>query len=179
MQLAEPPGCIEDIMRRIPPFGSGWVLLAALAVPVIITICKPVAKKVAEGLRKLGDALDATSKEAGKRMAEAKVSVKEAPKPAAKPQAKAKPKAPTKKKAAAKPKAAAPKPAAKKKSPAKPKSAPKRSTTAKKPVAEPKSAAPEPAADVASQPEKTPEPPTASPTSTTGRRRPAPDIETG
>ncbi len=57
-------------MRRLP-FGSGWVLLAAAALPFVVEVAKPLAKAVGKGFRKLGEMIDEASDEVEKCATEA------------------------------------------------------------------------------------------------------------
>ncbi len=90
--------------------GAGWLLLAAMAVPIIVRSAKPLAKKIGEGLKTAGEKLiEATEQESAaeepkapeskdekaKTQAKAAPAAKKPAKPRArKPAAKRTPKAP-------------------------------------------------------------------------------------
>lgn len=44
-------------MRRIVVPGGGWVLLAALAIPIVYSSAKPLVRKFGKGMRDLGQKL--------------------------------------------------------------------------------------------------------------------------
>lgn len=92
-------------MRRgvIPPGRAGLLILVAALVPVVLGKAKPWAKKVGQGLVKLGEKIQEGVEEAVVEAKAAKPAPKAAAKPAEKPVAKPAPP----KTAAAKPKPAA------------------------------------------------------------------------
>ena len=49
-------------MKRVP-FGAGWIVLAAAAVPFVVEAARPVAKAVGKGLKKLGEMIDEAANE--------------------------------------------------------------------------------------------------------------------
>ncbi len=54
-------------MRRtpIPPSATGWVVLAAAAIPFAIKVAKPLARKIARGLQNFGEKLEEAAAESG------------------------------------------------------------------------------------------------------------------
>lgn len=110
-------------MYKLPIRGPGWLVIAAVAVPIIIKTSKPLAKMIADGLEKLAKGIEeAASGGETKKADEAKTtSDADAPQEPAKPkarqvsQAKPKGRAPARKTgaktvtASKKPKAPAPK----------------------------------------------------------------------
>lgn len=50
-------------MRRLPIGGTGWLVLAAAAAPIIIKSAKPLARKIGEAMEKYGQKLKDSSEE--------------------------------------------------------------------------------------------------------------------
>ncbi|HRJ26956.1 MAG TPA: hypothetical protein PLO61_05545 [Fimbriimonadaceae bacterium] len=55
-------------MRRtpVPPGSVGWIVLAAAAIPILIRSAKPLARKIGQGLRKVGEQLEQAVEEVRK-----------------------------------------------------------------------------------------------------------------
>lgn len=55
-------------MRRtpVPPGSVGWIVLAAAAIPILIRSAKPLARKLGQGLRKVGEQLEQAVEEVRK-----------------------------------------------------------------------------------------------------------------
>ncbi len=49
-------------MRRLPIGGTGWLVLAAAATPIIIKAAKPLARKIGEAMEKVGQKLQDEAK---------------------------------------------------------------------------------------------------------------------
>lgn len=65
-------------MRRFPPTGSGWILIAAAAVPIVIKAAKPLAKFIGEELEKIGKGIRESAAEAQSAPAEEPLTAKAA-----------------------------------------------------------------------------------------------------
>jgi|GEM_PF-7016315 len=56
-------------MRRINIPNGGWILLAAAAIPILFQAARPLAKKLGEGMRDLGEKIVESTKDEPKETA--------------------------------------------------------------------------------------------------------------